>query len=140
MFVKAAPNSEHRERIFAAFELWVASVQSLCPAAILWVNGGFVTYKQEPPKDVDVIALCKPGELNALSDADMARFEALLTVNEPNKPRIQPMGGLVDGFFVPRGDIPGTLYWQNAWGSIYGPDGKPIPNETKGYLEVKLSV
>lgn len=137
-FVVNAPCSERRRIVFDAFKIWVTLVRSLAPSAILWVDGGFATYKNVPPNDIDVAALIKPSEMNGWDESQQRVFESLLTGNHPDGTRFQPMGGLIDGFVAVRGDVGQTAVWHDAWSSIYI-NGVRQVGESKGYLEVKLT-
>ena len=46
------------------------------------------------------------------------------------------MSGLVDGFFAVRGDPDKPPYWNGHWSAVKGPDGKIVPGQTKGYVEM----
>lgn len=136
-FVKQAPCAAKRSQIFAAFRIWIDQLKSLSPTAILWIDGGFVTYKDVPPKDVDVAALVSPRELNSWSADQQELFMSLMTDVGPGT-RVQPMAGLVDGFFAVKGDVDQTLVWDKTWSAVYV-DGHPVVGESKGYLEVRLA-
>jgi hypothetical protein len=56
-FVDAFPRSKTRARLFANFEIYIARLQKeLFPWFEMWVDGSFVT-KKENPKDIDVVVL-----------------------------------------------------------------------------------
>lgn len=138
VFVEAAPFSEERAVIFGALESWLSIMATLIPNSRYWVNGGFVTHKAwAPPKDVDVVVLCAPTALNALDEQQQITFDSLLTEDEGGR-RIQPMGGLVDGFYTIRGtDGDGSpSYWNTMWSRVKGPDGEPVLDLSKGFVEV----
>lgn len=137
-FVDAAPCTAQRRTVFTAFTTWVELLRGLSPTAILWINGGFATYKPEPPKDVDVAALINKNDINQWTGDQQVTFETLLTEVRPGKARIQPMGGLVDGFFAIRGDVDQSVVWHETWSSVYV-NGVKIVGESKGYLEVRLA-
>jgi hypothetical protein len=124
--------------IFEGFQTWVNLVLTIVPRVTLWVDGGFVTYKDVPPKDVDVAMIVSPSDLNRL-DADQQGVLAMLLteVETDTTPRRQPMGGLVDGFLARRGVAEEILFWNQTWSDVYV-DGKHVVGESKGYLEVKL--
>src|SRR5690348_14256715 len=73
-FVDEAPCSEHRRTVFTAFTTWVDLLRGLSPSAILWINGGFTTYKNEPPKDADVAALIGKNDMNSWTVSQQVRF------------------------------------------------------------------
>lgn len=137
-FVEEAPCSEHRRRVFTAFTTWVELLRGLSPSAILWINGGFATYKNEPPKDVDVAALIGKNDINSWTAGQQVTFETLLTDVRSDGTRLQPMGGLVDGFYAVRGDIDQSVVWHESWSAVYV-NGVQSVGESKGYLEVRLA-
>lgn len=137
-FVKQAPFTERRQVIFRAFLSWIDVLRSLCPNVILWIDGGFVTYKDVPPKDIDVAAILAKSDLNSMDQDQQNTFMTLMTSDGADGARVQPMGGLVDGFFSIRGDVDQTVVWHNTWSAVYV-DGAEVVGELKGYLEVRLS-
>ena len=108
----------------------------------MWIDGGFVTYKPTPPKDVDLVYLCRDVSHMAvmlLSDS----IAELITLGDvifgfpfaAGVKRLQPVGGLVDAFLA----LPSAqMYWATQWSMIKGPDGKRVPGTRKGFVEVSL--
>lgn len=139
-FVTNAPFTPERALVFQAFETWLTLVDGLLPGSRYWVNGGFVTHKPwAAPSDIDVVVVAKRETLNALSEAQQAQFESLLTDNSGSS-RIQPMGGLIDGFYTIRGSVGqgDPAYWHQQWSQVTGPDKKPVAGAIKGFVEVIL--
>lgn len=138
-FVDEAPFAEHRREIFDAFEIWARVWWELLPGTRLWVNGGFVVHKSTKPKDIDVVGFAKPSQVEALTANDQSRLESLLTLieNSDGGRRIQPMGGLVDGFYAPRAVPEKFHYWDELWSTLTDENKEPVPGVTKGYVEVK---
>lgn len=63
-----------------------------------------------------------------------------LSVEQPrimNHPRIQPVAGLVDGFFVPVGNPVVVAYWRGFWQTVKGRNDLPDRPDAKGFLEVR---
>ena len=89
VFVTDAPSPEKRDQIFSAFLAWIGQIQGILPEFGLWVNGGFVTYKDIPPKDIDVVVYTRPEYIDAFP---RDRQLDLLTRGDGTT-RIQPMGG-----------------------------------------------
>ena len=135
-FVMGAPHQARRALIYSALSVWTQLVWDLLPGSSLWVDGGFVTLKPESPKDVDVVILTPPG--TPIVGVD--RLHPLLTMENVsyNLPdgtvgglqRLQPMGGLVDGFLVPATDGNKVAFWDGWWRRVKG------SSDVKGYLEV----
>lgn len=136
-FVDLAPNSERRNLIFRALLLYIDVIAPYFPDARLWINGGFVTHKPEAPADVDVVIVSDPAP--SLTVAEVASVHTLHNVTSTTEPfvaveRLQPFGGLIDGFVAsPR--IPEVLaFWEDQWSKVK--DG--TDTERKGFVEVIL--
>ncbi|MGV8882560.1 MAG: DUF6932 family protein [Rhodoglobus sp.] len=138
LFVTAAPFPEQRALIFSAFTTWVTLVEQVLPVSRYWIDGGFTTHKTwAAPSDVDVTILCQEKDLDALGPAEQDRLGLLLTTPaDGQRPRIQPMGGLVDAFVTTRGASGNAPYWNQQWSKVRGADGKELVNLSKGFLEV----
>ncbi|MFJ9624688.1 DUF6932 family protein [Streptomyces sp. NPDC101181] len=141
VFVERAPHTDHRRRIFRAFQLYADMIGDILERGTFWVNGGFCTYKALPPNDVDLAVLIDP--TLPLTNKDHERLLPLFTLLgvETQQPRgwaerVQPMGGLIDSFAVAAGVVEQEEYWDGMWSKVKGPDGEPVPGVTKGYLEV----
>lgn len=132
LFIDQAPHPEPRRRLFEGLVAWIDSLHAVVSSDRIWVDGGFLTHKQDPPQDVDVVAFVKPSLLT--KDVNY-RLSPLLTRVE-DQVRIQPMGGRVDGFVVP-GSVEQKVLWVGEWSRVRHPvtrdewDGK-----TKGFVEV----
>ncbi|SKC47501.1 DUF6932 family protein [Plantibacter cousiniae (nom. nud.)] len=132
-FVDAAPFAAERAHVFAAFRVWGDLVRTLVPEARMWVDGGFVTHKPwAAPSDVDVTFLVTPAALNALSPAEQAQVEKLLTGDG-----YKPMSGLVDAYLITRGDVDRTVYWRDWWATVVDERHEPVQGVKKGFLEVR---
>ncbi|MEE1813736.1 hypothetical protein PUR59_01600 [Streptomyces sp. SP18ES09] len=143
LFVKRAPHAEARQLIFDAFKIHCSLVQRLFKHGKLWVDGGFCTHKEEAPKDIDMVIIVDPGDLQDFGPAEEERLLQLLTlqgveVSSPGAraPRVQPMGGLIDCFFILTIDVDALDMWDQLWSSVKGSDGAIMPGVAKGYLEM----
>ncbi|MCI3932098.1 DUF6932 family protein [Streptomyces sp. AN091965] len=140
-FVERAPHADHRRRIFRAFQLYSELIGEIVASGTFWVNGGFCTYKEEPPEDIDLAVLVDP--TLPLTGKDHEKLASLITLKgvqamEPQvlAARLQPMGGLIDSFLIVAGVVAQEEYWDETWSKVKGPDGQLIPGAVKGYLEV----
>lgn len=140
-FVVDAPFRDHRELVFRGLGLFIELVTLQIGSVRFWINGGFTTHKSwAPPADVDVATIVPRSAYDAALTEDALPLWTLQHVSaaDPtvvNAPRLQPMGGLVDSFFVP--DLPAQrAYWHSLWSKVKGEDGKEVPGERKGYVEV----
>lgn len=130
VFVEEAPFRSERERIWRAFEIYCEMVFELLPQARLWVNGGFVTYKQwAAPGDIDVCVVDGRDALLSIWES----LAPLLTI-EVGQVRIQPMSGLVDGFAAPDHD---TEFWDGFWSQVVDENRIELNGVSKGYVEVR---
>lgn len=161
VFVVDAPHTDHRRRRLHALEVYVECVDELLPGSTLWVDGGFVSHKVDPPFDIDVLVKAKPAAWAALMklvEAEQQAFEAwaqggqqgyppktpnitqlsgLMTHQDVHVgggnyvPRIQPFGGRIDGFIVPA-DLKQALdNFRRDWMVDVATGAK------KGFVEVK---
>ena len=137
-FVAAAPFSEERAIVFAAFRTWFTLIGQLIPSARFWIDGGFVTHKPwAAPSDVDVMILCQAEVVDSLTTTEQDRLDQLLTIPaSPGRPRFQPMGGLVDAFIAYRSSPDDAPYWNAQWSRVKGADGSEVLALSKGFLEV----
>lgn len=133
LFVKRAPHSEHRASLLTSFKEWHKAILELVPDHTLWIDGGFVTYKDEPPQDIDVVVVARNREsLNSLKAEEQAKLQALLTHVAGDDRVIQkPMGGAVDAYIAFRSDPDNTSYWFEFWQGVRDDD-----TARKGFLEV----
>lgn len=136
LFVTGAPHSAHRRRIFTALELYADRCREYFPEARLWVDGGFVTHKSEPPKDVDVVVVASavsPGvtEDQALTLMTLTEVSAKHQSESVAAARLQPFGGFVDGFII-SGSPANQNFWHDFWQGVRDSEHR------KGYVEVLL--
>lgn len=79
-FVENAPNRPRRELQMKALEVYVARIDELLPDSTLWLDGGFASLKPDPPFDIDVVVVAKPGEWGGAHEGDeggASRFRCL---------------------------------------------------------------
>lgn len=143
-FVKGAPFEPERQLIFDALKVYASQVWQRFPDAKLWIDGGFITLKAwAAPKDVDIaVVVPDPGDYDPDGTVDdwplWTRMRVSVEGSSVGAIRMQPMGGLVDGFFV-AGNKPGSLrYWQALWQRLRLPD-QPDQPDAKGFVEVVQS-
>lgn len=140
-FVDDAPFPKERSRVFGAFEVYTELVWALFPTARLWVNGGFVTHKTwAAPGDIDVAVLAPTADINARYAESLSLWTlggvSVQTLNLQGVPRIQPMGGLIDGFCVPDDVPPAVAYWNDLWSRVIDENKAQVPGKMKGFVEV----
>jgi hypothetical protein len=143
-FVEEAPNPNRRRIAFAALEIYAGLAWSYLPNAALWVDGGFVTHKESTPHDIDVVIVDDMASLDSVFAVESDAL-ALLTFQgvsalEPNIAgirRLQPFGGLIDGFVAPRDQPLAVSVWRDRWSMAPTPDGSGYRTDIhKGFLEV----
>jgi hypothetical protein len=142
-FVTGAPFESERRVVFEALALYARLVWARFPDARLWINGGFVTHKTwAAPKDADVAVVVPGGssyDFNVhpedLSLWTLQSVKASAHGFSLAAGRLQPMGGLIDAFFVP-GDVqPALDYWRSWWQRLSVP-GEMDRLDAKGFVEV----
>ena len=137
LFVTRAPFTSERKLIFDALSVWLRAVGALFPGSKCWINGGFATHKPwAAPADADVVVFVTDAQIDALTEQQQAQLDSLLTQHPPGGARIQPMGGLVDGFLSVRNEPGNTIYWLQQWARVRGADGGEVHDVHKGFLEV----
>lgn len=136
-----AVTNEHRERLWAGFEVWLRECGARVQPIRLWFGGSFVTAKPEPG-DVDVLAwitVDAPSQGARLSDLLTILSAARLHEDgeiEHRLGRIQPVAGLVDAFLARETPVKRAEWlvnWGNEWKST--PEGM-APVAEKGIVEV----
>jgi hypothetical protein len=143
-YVDGTPAGGRRSLIWDAFDVWLRLARGTLPGARLWISGSFITDKAEP-SDVDVVLVVSPEHQPVLAPALDSRVRGLLThldvtAGQPagNVAKLQPIGGLLDGFLCPAHGPELVTYWQQAWSTEYDKmTGQPT-GVRMGYLEVKL--
>jgi hypothetical protein len=144
VFVDGAPHPEHRRKRLAALEVYLDCLAELFPQSTLWLDGGFVSHKQDPPFDIDILVKVSNGdwarvmkvlaqEAEAFNDWGRAgatgmppkipntvQFAGLQTMHEVQTggmvlPRVQPFGGRVDGFIVPANAAKSLDQFRRDW-------------------------
>ena len=162
VFVDNAPHPEHRIRRFRALEVYIDCIDEMFPESTLWLDGGFVSHKVDPPFDIDVLAKVKPAAWASVMrdvQAEATSFEAwdrggqvgyppktpvlaqygglqthqMAAVGPAVYPRIQPFGGRIDSFIFPADMAKALANFRRDWMVDIASGTK------KGFVEVKLS-
>lgn len=141
-FVASAPGRPRRERVWDAFMLWKDLADEALPGATFWLSGSFLT-DRERPSDLDVVAVLEPHHTSELRPLVTDRVRVLLThlnllAEQPAglAPRLQPVGGLIDGFAC-YGWVPENVsWWQDAWSTEYDKTTHEPTGVRMGYVEV----
>lgn len=148
-FVLEAPFAEERQIVFDSLRIYGTLVWRLLPAARLWVDGGFVTHKQwAAPGDADVVVIITQADFEALPQDDYLKLTQLLTMQGVDAaspgvtgvPRVQPMGGMIDGFLgFDTGDPanqPSLMLWFDFWSGVTDERKMVREGVLKGFVEV----
>lgn len=134
-----------RERIWSAFETWrLQAVDRLAPTHY-WIGGSFITSKDDP-NDIDVVAWLpldsyrklrqdEPRHIFELSTLQHIDFMADGDENVAQLERLQPMGGLVDGYPVGESAVTRRI-WQRQFTNDWTDRQVLIPGTEKGIVEV----
>jgi hypothetical protein len=143
-FVDRAPGEARRRLIWDAFNVWLRLARDTLPGARLWVSGSFVTDKIEP-SDIDVVLVIRPEHEPVLGPMLDPRVRVLLThlgvqAAQPAGvvEKLQPIGGLLDGFICPEHLQQNVDYWQRVWSTEFDKVTGAPTDVRMGYLEVRL--
>lgn len=63
-FVLGFESSQSRQTIFEEFSIWLRDLVSLIPPRHLWLDGSYLT-KKENPNDIDLVVFYRPEDINA---------------------------------------------------------------------------
>lgn len=131
-----SPNGR-RQQVFNGWVAFRSLVQSLVPVRGEYINGSFVTAKQDP-KDVDVAFWIGADDLNLLSPTSQVALHNLFQVQAPNF--------FVDAYIVPECDqghasyqvFQFMLWTEHFWSRCRDKTGAVLPahGERKGYIRV----
>lgn len=160
-FVDCAPHPDHRRRRLRALELWVECLDELLPESTLWIDGGFVSHKVDPPFDIDVLAKVKTAAWDPVAqtaDDEIKAWVTWATTGQPGYPpktptamqltglmthqgvqpdgggvlpRLQPFGGLIDGFVIPASQSATLANFRRDWMRDLA------TGASKGFVEVR---
>jgi hypothetical protein len=144
MFVDRAPFSSERRVALDGLMLHLSLMKQIFSSGSAWINGGFVTHKTwSAPKDIDVAYLLSGAAIGALDADTSTRLASLLTLQGVSSAaptlkvlRVQPMGGLLDVFFIDEEQSDQLAYWDRQWCTVMGEDGVAVDGLRKGYVEV----
>lgn len=141
-FVEEAPFRPRRELIYRALTLLNDLVVPSFPNARLWIDGGFTTHKTwAEPEDADVAIVVPLEEYKTAISEKWMPLWTLQGVTSTNPrattARLQPLGRLVDVFFV-LDDPAQTAYWEDLWSKVRDDQRQTVAGATKGYLEVSV--
>lgn len=120
-YVRRISNAPRRAQIWRAFRLWHTLAQAELPGVRYWLSGSFLTNKTSP-SDLDVILVLEPRHVRAFTPTASDSVRVLVShlnvfAEQPAgaAAKLQPVGGLIDGFYCP-GWIPEyTRIWQARW-------------------------
>lgn len=141
-FVEQAPHFEVRQRLHTAMRLHLDILRSIGGPGRVIIGGGFVSRKPTPPRDVDLVYLCRDSD-HLESIVLHPDALPLLTLQSGyfahpvlmGFKRLQPVGGKVDAFLA----APKRYnYWRGLWSTVKGTGKNGIPRVERGYLEVEI--
>lgn len=141
-FVQNAPFPDERELVFKALSVYLDILSTRFQPQRVFLNGGFVTYKTwAAPKDADLaIGLSSADYKSTFAPENISAWTlGGVSVTEPGSyvvPKIQPMLGLVDGYFFPNALPAFRAYWEDFYGKVKDQHGNEIPGVRKGFVEV----
>jgi hypothetical protein len=142
-FVDQAPFQKERDLIFRALSVYLDILRMRFTDPRVLLNGGFTTHKSwAAPKDVDLAIGLNNAEFKSAYHPDNHSLVTLAdgAVNQPQKGmqlvKLQPMGGLVDGYLFPARLANMARYWEDHWSKVKDEHGNEIVGARKGFVEV----
>lgn len=131
--VQVFPNPARRQKLYDEWLLHRAALRHLVPIAFQWINGSFVTGKNEP-NDIDVVTFFDGPTHDALPRHLQILVGTLLL--GPYTKQVwhmdsYPVAVYPEGHPQHESYLTVRGYWDWWWGRVRGDDGK-----VKGYLEV----
>ena len=129
-FVDKFPHSNRRKAIFDRFSSYVSNLLTIGIITEVWLNGSFVTSKEEPG-DIDAVAFfdeIKADKLNSAGSPVMAKLP--LDKEQIDKIRKEYY---TDIRFVPDN----SEEWRSYWRGWYGFSRSESP---KGFVRLKICV
>jgi hypothetical protein len=142
-FVAGAPFEPRRQLLFDTLVIYSKLIWAIYPDARLRIDGGFVTHKTwAAPDDIDIAVVCptiSPLQRDTAISAGLFSIKGA-TGNVHRRtiepiPKLHPMGGLIDSFYVPQIDNDMREFFEKFWATETGPDKLPTGRQ-KGYVEV----
>lgn len=143
-FVSAFPESAVRGELFSGFKSLRILARNVSPPATQWVNGSYVTTKQEPD-DVDVLSFVDYDTLTKLPRDQIDEVYALLGAKDKTKKKFRchtflelsyPPGHPQYRFFERE-----RLHWLRWFGTTRDTrrtDGTILPGKAKGFVQITL--
>ena len=122
--VQRFPGNARRELIWQQFSMLYATVTSIVPRCEWWIDGSFLTAKDDPD-DIDAAVFIEANVFNNLSAHSQAILEALR-----DRPSTK-LNYLTDFFIVPAEDVNQRFYWRGVFG--FGHDSI----SAKGFVSVR---
>jgi hypothetical protein len=115
-----APHQNERELLFSALNSYLGVATRIIASGRAWIGGSFIVRSHDVPQGVDVVLIPDEwGALKRLDDTGRSALYGLLTlqgviVGQPAMylDRIQPVGGMLDGFICRPGD---EETWEHVW-------------------------
>lgn len=135
LFVTSAPHRNHRKKLLNEAKNWVKQLRQETSIVHIWLDGGFITHKDQAPSDIDIVALLDTPEFTS---TDPERLKKFRTVRNPYDEIVKPpeFKGLVDGYIVEY-NLKNIETWLSTWGSVKNPlTGQIVPGLNKGFIEV----
>ncbi len=108
-FVLPFSSKDKRSELIERFNVLLEQVESIGISFEIWVNGSFVTDKEEP-NDIDVAFFFNPLDANALA-VDKQNVLRELANNSLSKFRYN-----CDVYFLPNNDVGLRSYWRGWFG------------------------
>ena len=144
VFVSRFPESLVRSELYSGFKSLRTLARNVSPPATQWVDGSFVTTKQDPD-DVDVLSFVDYDTLERLPREQIGQVYELLGAGDETKRKFRCHT------YLERSCSPGhphyrffereRLYWLRWFGTTREAtleDGTTLPGKPKGFVQITL--
>ncbi|WP_310601463.1 DUF6932 family protein [Desulfobulbus sp.] len=110
MCVANFPGNKMRAYIFQRFLGYIEALRGVNAMFHVWVDGSFVTTKQEPG-DIDLFIWFNADAIDSLADKDKRVLHTLLR----DRPFVKAQYS-VDIYYGVHGDVNARMYWRGCYG------------------------
>ncbi|KAF0240574.1 MAG: hypothetical protein FD167_4140 [bacterium] len=121
LFLVPFPNSTTRTNTLRRFKNWVQRIKKLNVRCEIWLDGSFVT-KKEDPQDIDLVVFIKNTDMIRLSDAK--KLELRILTNEKLTEE-QKKECVCDSYLGSSEDLLDRRYWKKTFGLTNEEPPKP---------------
>lgn len=123
-FVSPFLIQDKRKFLVERFESLLEKIESLGIPCEIWIDGSFVTKKEEP-NDIDMVFFCSQNDVNSLTSDKVSLLREILD-NSTSKYRYN-----CDVYFAPNDDTGLRSYWRGWFGFTRS-------ESAKGFIRINI--